>query len=144
TDAEVNRVVVENGRAVGIETIDGRLFTADAIVSACDAKRLFLEMLPPDVVPAELRQRLPGMKTTPSFFQVQLGVDMDLEPYRDQIKRLNFIYPYPDIDRSMANFTNGNVEEAAYYLYIATLHTTEMEPPGTQSLMLTWPNPIDS
>ena len=71
-----------------------------------------------------------GMKTTPAFFQVQLGVDMDLEPYREQIKRLNFIYPYPDIDRAMANFPNGNVEEAAYYLYVATFHQPEMAPPG--------------
>lgn len=144
TNAEVSRVVVEDGRAVGVETADGRLFTADAVVCACDAKRLFLEMLPPDVVPAELRDRLPGMKTTPAFFQVQLGVDMDLEPYRDRIKRLNFIYPYPDIDRAMANFPNGNVEEAAYYLYVATFHQPEMAPPGQHSMKLECPTRLDS
>jgi len=137
-------VTVKNGRAVGIETADGRQFTADAIVSACDAKRLFLEMLPPDVVPAGLRRRLPDMKTTPSFFQVQLGVDMDLEPYREGIKRLNFIYPYPDIDRAMANFPNGNVEEAAYYLYVATFHQPEMAPPGQHSVKLECPTRLDS
>jgi prolycopene isomerase len=144
TGAEVAKIVVENGRAKGIETVDGRRFTADAVVSACDAKRLFLDMLPPDVVPAGLRKRLPGMKTTPSFFQVQLGVDMDLEPYREQIKRLNFIYPYPDIDRSMANFPDGNVEEAAYYLYVATLHQPEMAPPGQHSMKLECPTRLDS
>jgi phytoene desaturase len=144
TDAEVNRVVVENGRAVGIETVDGRRFTADAIVCCSDAKRLFLEMLPPDVVPAEMLRRLPTMKTTPSFFQVQLGVDMDLEPYREGIKRLNFIYPYPEIDRAMANFANGNVEEAAYYLYVATFHQPEMAPPGKHSLKLECPTRLDS
>lgn len=144
TGAEVSRVVVENGRATGIETLDGRRFTADAVVSACDAKRLFLELLPPEVVPQGLRQRLPGMKTTPSFFQVQLGVDMDLEPYREGIKRLNFIYPYPEIDRAMSNFPNGNVEEAAYYLYVATLHQPEMAPPGMHSMKLECPTRLDS
>ena len=144
TNAEVTKVLVENGKACGIETADGRSFTADAVVSACDAKRLFLELLPADVVPAELRGRLPGMKTTPSFFQVQLGVDMDLEPYRDDIKRLNFIYPYPEIDRAMANFPNGNVEEAAYYLYVATLHQPEMAPPGQHSMKLECPTRLDS
>ena len=114
------------------------------VVCACDAKRLYLEMLPEDVVPKELRKRLPGMKTTPGFFQVQLGVDMDLEPYRDQIKRLNFIYPYPDIDKAMANFPNGNVEEAAYYLYVATFHQPEMAPPGQHSLKLECPTRLDS
>jgi prolycopene isomerase len=144
TDAEVARVLVDGGRATGIETVDGRRFTADAVVCACDAKRLFLEQLPADVVPASLRDRLPGMKTTPSFFQVQLGVDMDLEPYRERIKRLNFIYPYPDIDRAMANFPNGNVEEAAYYLYVATFHQPEMAPPGQHSMKLECPTRLDS
>ena len=55
-------------------------------------------------MPAELRAQLPRTPLTPSIFQVHLGVDMDLEPYRDQIKRLNFIYPYDDIDRAMGNF----------------------------------------
>ena len=144
TNAEVERIVVEGGRAVGVETLDGRRFTADAVVCACDAKRLYLEMLPESVVPKELRKRLPGMKTTPGFFQVQLGVDMDLEPYRDQIKRLNFIYPYPDIDKAMANFPNGNVEEAAYYLYVATFHQPEMAPPGQHSMKLECPTRLDS
>jgi prolycopene isomerase len=144
TNAEVNKIVVEHGRAVGVETVDGRRFTADAIVSGCDAKRLFLEMLPPDVVPAAMRKRLPDMKTTPSFFQVQLGVDLDLEPYRHLIKRLNFIYPYPEIDRAMGNFPDGNVEEAAYYLYVATLHQPEMAPPGMHSMKLECPTRLDS
>jgi len=144
TNAEVARVVVEGGRAVGVETVDGRRFTADAVVCACDAKRLYGEMLPADAVPAELRERVASMKTTPAFFQVQLGVDMDLEPYRSGIKRLNFIYPYPDIDRAMANFPNGNVEEAAYYLYVATLHQPEMAPPGQHSMKLECPTRLDS
>jgi prolycopene isomerase len=144
TGAEVTRVLVERGRAAGIETADGRTFTADAVVCASDAKRLFLELLPPDVVPSGLRERLPGMKTTPAFFQVQLGIDMDLEPYRKDIKRLNFIYPYPEIDRAMANFPNGNVEEAAYYLYVATFHQPEMAPPGQHSLKLECPTRLDS
>ena len=144
TEAEVTRVLVEDGRAVGVETADGRQFRANAVVCASDVKRLFSEQLPPEVVPEALRNRVSAMKTTPAFFQVQLGVDMDLEPYRERIKRLNFVYPYPDIDRAMANFTNGNVEEAAYYLYVATFHQPEMAPPGQHSLKLECPTRLDS
>jgi len=93
-------------------------------------------MLEPQFVPAELRAELPRTPLTPSIFQVHLGVDMDLEPYRNQIKRLNFIYPYDDIDRAMGNFPNGNVEEAAFFLYVATFHQPEMAPPGKHSLKL--------
>jgi phytoene dehydrogenase-like protein len=144
TNAEVAHVVVDGDRAVGIETADGRRFTADAVVCACDAKRLYTELLPAQAVPARERERIAAMKTTPAFFQVQLGIDMDLEPYRERIKRLNFIYPYPDIDRAMANFPNGNVEEAAYYLYVATFHQPEMAPPGMHSMKLECPTRLDS
>jgi phytoene dehydrogenase-like protein len=136
TDCEAARILINDGQVAGIESADGRRFYADTVVSACDARRTFLHMLDPQVVPADLRAQLPNTPLTPSIFQVHLGVDMDLEPYRDQIKRLNFIYPYDDIDRAMGNFPKGNVEEAAFFLYVATFHQPEMAPPGKHSLKL--------
>ena len=134
--AEANRILYDGEQVTGVETADGKRYRAHAVVSACDARRTFLDMLPPESVPATLRERLPKMDLSPSIFQVHLGVDMDLEPYRDDIKRLNFMYPYPDIDRAMSNFPNGNVEEAAFFLYVATFHQPEMAPPGKHSLKL--------
>jgi prolycopene isomerase len=93
---------------------------------------------------AGLRDELPRTPLTPSIFQVHLGVDMDLEPYRNQIKRLNFIYPYDDIDRAMGNFPRGNVEEAAFFLYVATFHQPEMAPAGKHSLKLEAYTRLDS
>ena len=136
TGAEVSRINLREGRVSGVETADGRHFSADFVVSACDARRTFLDMLDPAVVPADLRERLPKMDLTPSIYQVQLGVDMDLEPYHADIKRLNFIYPSDDIDQATKNFSEGNVEEAAFFLYVATFHQPEMAPPGKHSLKL--------
>ncbi len=136
TNAEVSRIIVEDGRVAGVETQDGRRVHANFVVSACDARRTYLQMLDPQHVPAELRARLPNMDLSPSIFQVHLGVDMDLQPYRENIKRLNFFYPYDDIDRAMSNFPSGNVEEAAFFLYVATFHQPEMAPPGKHSLKL--------
>ena len=136
TGADVSRINLHEGRVTGVETADGRRYTSGFVVSACDARRTFLDMLDPEAVPADLRERLPKMDLSPSIFQVHLGVDMDLEPYRADIKRLNFIYPSDDIDRSMMNFPEGNVEEAAFFLYVATFHQPEMAPPGKHSLKL--------
>jgi prolycopene isomerase len=136
TGCEVARIRMQDGHVAGIEASDGRRFDADVVVSACDARRTFLSMLEPRYVPAELRQQLPRTPLTPSIFQVHLGVDMDLQPYRDQIKRLNFIYPYDDIDRAMTNLPNGNADESAFFLYVATFHQPEMAPPGKHSLKL--------
>ncbi|WP_313556386.1 phytoene desaturase family protein [Miniimonas arenae] len=143
-DAEVTRVLTTDGRATGVRTADGRTFTADAVVSAGDARRTFTELLPPLRSTAALRRRLPTMATTPSFFQVQLGVDMDLEPYRDAVKRLTFVYPEVDIDASMARFPAGDVEHAAFYVYVATFHQPEMAPPGMHSIKLECPTRLAS
>lgn len=144
TGAEVARITVDNNRVSGVETLDGRRFTADAVVSNADARRTLLQMVDAAHVPAGLRSRLPQMEVTPSIFQVHLGVDMDLAPYRAKIQRLNFFYPYDDIDRAMANFPNGNVEEAAFFLYVATFHQPEMAPPGRHSLKLEAYTALDS
>jgi prolycopene isomerase len=136
TDAKVTRITTDAGRVTGVETADGRHFSAKAVISACDARTTYLSMLPADVVPERMRQRLPQMDLSPSIFQVHLGVDMDLEPYRQDIKRLNFVYPYDDIDKAMAQFPAGNVEDAAFFLYVATFHQPEMAPPGKHSLKL--------
>ncbi len=136
TDSEVGRVVVEDGHVVGVETVDGRRFHATSVVSNADGRRTLLDMVEPRYLPAELRERVARMALTPSIFQVHLGIDMDLEPYRANIQRLNFIYPHDNIDVAMANFANGNVEEAAFFLYVATFHQPEMAPPGMHSLKL--------
>ena len=144
TGAEVLRVLVARGRARGVMTTDGRGYTADAVVCASDARRLYTEQLPADVVPRGLRSRVQTMPTTPAFFQVQLGVDLDLSRPELDLKRLNFVYPSRDIDKSMANFPLGNVEEAAYYLYVATFHQPELAPRGMHSVKLECPTRLDS
>jgi prolycopene isomerase len=142
TGAEVARVTVGQGHVTGVVTTDGRRLKASSVVCASDVRRLYAEQLPTGVVPTKLRRMLPELPTSPSFFQVQLGIDMDLD--RDAVKRLNFIYPYPDIDRACGNFSAGNVEEAAYYLYVATFHQPEMAPPGMHSIKLECPTQLIS
>lgn len=144
TGAEVRRMVLSRGRVTGIETADGRRFDAGAVVSAADPRRLYLEHLPREVVPARLRRRLPTLPTTPPFFQVQLGVDLDLHAMRKELKRLNFVYTSNDVEQSMARFPGGDVERAAYYLYVATFHQPEMAPPGMHSVKLECPTTLVS
>jgi phytoene desaturase len=46
TDAEVARVTVEGGRAVGVELADGERLAADLVVSDADATHLYRDLLP--------------------------------------------------------------------------------------------------
>jgi phytoene dehydrogenase-like protein len=71
----VTRIVVEQGRAVGVTLADGKTVRARAVVSNADIKRTFLELLEPDHVPAKFLRRLAAAEPANSAFSVHLGVD---------------------------------------------------------------------
>ena len=62
---EPARIVVENGRAIGIETRDGESIPARQLVaSALNPHQTFLELLDPSLVPREIRSRSRRSSTT--------------------------------------------------------------------------------
>jgi all-trans-retinol 13,14-reductase len=71
----VERILVENGRAVGVALADGRRVMTRAIVSNADVKRTFLELVDRGALPARFAERLASAAPGPSAFMVHLGVD---------------------------------------------------------------------
>ena len=71
----VERIVVENGRAVGVALADGRRVAARAIVSNADVKRTFLELVGRGALPHRFADRVAAAAPGPSAFMVHLGVD---------------------------------------------------------------------
>ena len=72
----VQRILVERGRAVGVELADGRRVAARAVVSNADVKRTFLELVGRDALPPNFADRLAETAPGPSAFMVHLGVDV--------------------------------------------------------------------
>ncbi len=59
SDAEVDHIVVEDGRAVGVTLASGEELSARKLVaSTLDVEQTFLRLIDPDAVPAELRTRV--------------------------------------------------------------------------------------
>ena len=71
----VERILIDNGRAVGVALADGRRIAARAIVSNADVKRTFLELVGDDALPARFADRLAAAAPGPSAFMIHLGVD---------------------------------------------------------------------
>ena len=69
TGADVTRVLVEGGRACGVELADGERLAADVVVANSDASHLYTDLLPGDVG-ASARKRL--SRATPSLSGVVL------------------------------------------------------------------------
>ncbi|OGK79485.1 MAG: all-trans-retinol 13,14-reductase [Candidatus Rokubacteria bacterium GWC2_70_16] len=71
----VRRIVVENGRVVGVISGDGRLDHAPAVVANADVRRTFLDLVGREHLPRDFTRHVEGLRPSTSAFVVFLGVD---------------------------------------------------------------------
>jgi phytoene dehydrogenase-like protein len=76
--ARVEKILVENNRAVGIRLEDGTEHRADQVISAADGHATIFEMLEGKYMDDEIRDRYANMPRFKSLVQVSLGVNKDM------------------------------------------------------------------
>ena len=63
TDAQVKRIITENGGAVGVELADGEVLQTKIVISNTDPKRLFLDLLDEATLDEEFLAEVRALKT---------------------------------------------------------------------------------
>lgn len=72
----VRRILVEGGRAAGVETADGQILRAAAVVSNADVRRTLLELVGAEHLPADTAAQARALRPSTSAFMVTLALDM--------------------------------------------------------------------
>ncbi len=91
--APVKRVLVEDGRAAGLELQDGRVVRARRIAANVNPRMLYLQMLAAGDVPAEVRQRMQRYRAGSASFRMNVALS--------ELPRLDASGPHgSDIHRS--------------------------------------------
>jgi phytoene dehydrogenase-like protein len=81
--AEVDRVVIRDGRAVGVRTVDGTEYAAaKAVLADVSAPALYCRLIPREELPARVRQRLRFFKWDPGTVKVDWALNSPI-PWRD-------------------------------------------------------------
>ncbi|MGC9394085.1 MAG: phytoene desaturase family protein [Anaerolineae bacterium] len=75
---KVKRIVVQDGRATGIELDDGTVKKAGIVISAADGHATLFDMLEDKFTTPGLRERYATQPLFPPFVQVSLGVNRDM------------------------------------------------------------------
>jgi phytoene dehydrogenase-like protein len=70
----VRRVLVENGRAVGIETDKGEAIRAVAVAAGINPRLLYLELVDPLVLPAGFRRRMENWRCSSGTFRMNVAL----------------------------------------------------------------------
>jgi len=60
--AEVTKIIMENGRAAGVQTAEGRILRGKVVISSLDPKITFLELVGAQNLPAILKESTEGWK----------------------------------------------------------------------------------
>jgi phytoene dehydrogenase-like protein len=78
----VSRILLEAGRAVGVELAGGERLRAEVVISNADARRTFLDLVGRERLPADFARHVEALRPSASALAVFLGVDYvpDVEP----------------------------------------------------------------
>ncbi len=102
----VTRILVERGRAAGVECAGGVRHAADAVVANGDVRRTLLDLVGREHLPDEFRRRVEALAPATSAFAVFLGVDYVPEAAAITLVRVDdggvFIAIPSSVDRSLA------------------------------------------
>lgn len=137
----VNRILIENGRAVGVETSSGEKIGAKFIVSNADARQTFLQLVNRKWLDKEFVMNLKMMEPSTSFFQAWLGVDID--PRKLGVREVEtFLYPSYDIDKIYRTSLRGEIGNGCG-ICIPSLVDPTLAPNGKHCVSLIYPAPYD-
>ena len=137
--SRVQRILVEGGRAAGVELAKGEVFRARHIVSNADAKRTFLEMVGEERISPGLRERLRAYRMSLPLFIIYLALQVD--PRDLGLRNSNYsLFPTYDPEEQYAACYAGEIpERPAAFISIASLKDPEsrnIAPEGYTNLQI--------
>ena len=138
TEAPVERVIVKNGRAVGVTVAgSGEEIRADVVLSSVDARRTFLGLLEPGTLDAEFEEEVRRFKFRGSSGKVNMAVDRlpeftSLPGVGEHLRgAISFSPSIDEMEQAYDDAKYGHFSKKPYIdMIIPTLVDPTMAPPG--------------
>ena len=136
TGTTVKRIVVEDGRATGIELADGKIEPADLVLASGGMQELFFDLVGREKLPAELVAQIEANRMMESVLMVQLGIDFDPTPF--QPAALCYYYNTHDLEGSVRRLRTGDYHEGkeGLLIYVPSLHSPSLAPAGQYAVTI--------
>lgn len=77
-NTRIDKILLEDGRAAGVRTSEGKEYRARFVVSNASALQTYLRLVGEEHLPDRFTRKLRGMEVSCSLFIVYLGLDLDL------------------------------------------------------------------
>ncbi len=135
--APVEKIVTRDGAAAGVVS-GGERFDADVVISACDYKKTFLELLDePALVPAAQLDKIREAPVSEGIFTVYLGLAMRNADLQALLKSHSVSYNPLDHDIDPYDPADAaHFDKTTFGLYSPSLVNPALAPEGKSSLMI--------
>ena len=133
-NTRVNKILLKDGAAVGVATIDGKEFSSKVVVSNANAFDTFRKMLPDQQLTAEYEEKWKQYSVSLSCFQVFLGLKEDIVKKSGVTDSEIFIETSYDPDASYAGMLKADVEHGGVGVSLYDNINPEYSPSGKNTV----------
>ncbi len=136
TNACVRRILLDQGRAVGVELADGRIEHADVVLASGGMKEVFYDLVGMQHLPEAFTRQIDANRLMESVLMVHLGIDLDPRPY--QPAALCYYYKTDDLEGAVQRLRTGDYHEGkeGFLIYVPSLHSPSLAPAGRYALTI--------
>jgi len=125
----IDRIILENGKAAGIETRKGKQVRASQVVSNIAARATFLNLVGEENLPQDFVKTLNRLEVSLSSFYVYLGVDIDPRTTGVDAPE-TIVYETYDNTEEWHRLLKGELAVPCFGIAIPTLVDPGLAPPG--------------
>jgi len=127
TKAKVNKIILEQGKAIGVKLENGEIINADQVISNADPTITYLNLIGENNISEKLKKRLNNTKYSVSSLMLFLTLDIDVTKYgidSGNIWKINS----PDLDAVFSNITKKNILNGEEFKGVFLSCTTLKDP----------------
>ncbi|MEM8672701.1 MAG: beta-carotene ketolase CrtO [Cyanobacteria bacterium P01_G01_bin.67] len=148
TEQMVKEVIVDDNRAVGVSVAGGKEYLAkDAVISNIDVRRLMLQLVAPDAIPGNLREKVERRITNNNETILKIDCALSEVPrftaykHEDQQHLIGTVLiadSVAHVEQAHALATMGQIPDAnpSMYLDIPSVLDPTLAPPGKHTLWI--------
>ncbi len=129
-NTKVEKIIIENNKAVGVLLSDGRELRADIIIGAADGHTTLYKMLSGKYITPEFENAYKNFKRFTPFVQISFGIT-------EEVKSENVMMTYWVKPFKIGNF----MAREGYYIMNQSMHDPTLAPKGQTSLILRFNSP---
>lgn len=131
----VDKIILENGKAAGIETRKGKRIQAGRVVSNIAARATFLNLVGEENLPKDFVKTLNRLEISLSSFYVYLGVDIDPRTTGVDAPE-TIVYEIYDNTKEWNRLLKGELAIPCFGIAIPTLIDPSLAPPGKHVVII--------